>query len=142
VRKAAARAIGEVRADILLPELASLLKERTTPDSWMVRAAAAEAFEKFDGARNRVAPLLEEALRAETSSTVVVRILRAMGACHHPDLIPTLMKAIDSTNYDWSQEAMLSLYHITGEKGLVTPPQWHEWYKTSYPAWRKHQERK
>lgn len=137
VRKAAARAAGDLKSEALLPELEALLRDSAGEDSWVVRAAAADALGRFEASRARVGPVLLAALKTEKTGTVVIRILRALGSVHHADAVPVLIGMLEGINLEWVEEAMEALYHVTAVKGLVTPAQWREWYQRSYPAWRK-----
>jgi hypothetical protein len=142
VRKAAARAVGEARDTRYLDELNELLRETKSPQSWVVRAAAAESFARMEGSRRRAGPMLlaalkdEAARREESKGIVIVRIFRALGQIHYADAVPELIKDLDMPNLEWVEEVMLALYHITTKKEILSPEAWKRWYREHYEAWR------
>lgn len=145
IRKAAVRAVGEAKAVHYLDDINALLLESTSPHSWIVRAAAAEAFTNFESARAKAGPMLLVALKAEAKragdpegrSLVIKRIYQALGKVHYVDAVPELVKDLDVPNVEWRHEIMSALYHITTKKEIVSPAEWKSWYRTSYAQWRE-----
>jgi hypothetical protein len=143
VRKAVARAIGETKEVRYLAELNGLLREESSPNSWIVRAAAANAFENFESARKVAGPMLLSALKAEASrrddtrGIIIVRIYGALGRVHYVDAVPELVKDLDVPNVEWQQAIMVALYQITTVKQLLTVRDWKGWFAREYVKWRE-----
>ncbi|MHC4605568.1 MAG: HEAT repeat domain-containing protein [Planctomycetota bacterium] len=134
VRRGAVGGIGIAYDVEYVDRLAKILLE---DPEWEVRWAAADALGKMKAVRNKVAPILVNALEAEfnrkdSDPTVAKHIVSAMGECRSPETVPILMRAISIQHLE--QRAMYSLWQITGVRHKKKL-EWLGWYKNDYAEW-------
>lgn len=132
VRRACARAIGEARH---VPSTPTLVRMVGADGDWTVRTSAAEALGKMAGARAVAGQALVDRLKKGDDRIVMRATIEAMGALRYEEGVTMLVATLDHPNVEMSNLAMMSLYHITGER-LTRKEQWLQWYQVSYPKWR------
>jgi len=132
VRRACARAIGEARHAPSAPTLVRMVGE---DGDWTVRTSAAEALGKMAGAKAVAGQALVDRLKKGDDRIVMRATIEAMGTLRYEEGVTILVATLDHPNIEMSNLAMMSLYHITGER-LTRKEQWLQWYRVSYPKWR------
>jgi len=132
VRRACARAIGEARH---LPSAPALVRMVGEDRDWTVRTSAAEALGRMTGAKAAAGRALVDRLKKGDDRIVLRATIEAMGTLKYEEAVPVLMTVLDHPNVEMANLAMMSLYHITGER-LTRKDQWLQWYQTAYPAWK------
>lgn len=132
VRRGCARAIGEAMHAPSAPILVRLLSQ---DPEWIVRTMAATALGKMAGAKAPAGQALVDALKKEKERLAVRAILESLGMLKYEDAVPELIKALDHPHIEIANQAMQSLYHITGQR-LAKKEQWLQWYATDYPRWK------
>ena len=137
VRRAVARAIGEARH---VPSAPILLRMVADDPHWTVRTSASEALGKMSGVKADAGRALIERLKKGDDRIVMRTVIEALGTLRYGEAVPVLMNTLDHPNVEMSNLAMMSLYHITGER-LTRKEQWIHWYQTAYPAWKERSRR-
>ena len=132
VRRACAKALGEARH---VPSAATLARMLGEDADWTVRTSAAEALGKMSGAKEVAGRALIARLKKGDDRIVLRATIEAMGALKYDESVPILIATLEHPNVEMANLAMLSLYHITGER-LTRREQWAQWYQVSYPKWK------